>query len=48
MDALKDNICCQSGIILIRIPYLEKDNLNQFILSSLQKVGLCLTNQISV
>jgi len=36
-DKLKTKICKEKGVILIRIPYTEKNNLESFIKNKLQK-----------
>ena len=39
-DSLKNIYCEKNGIILIRIPYWEKNNLEEFLLLQLSKHGI--------
>ena len=43
-DNIKNEYCKQNNIPLIRIPYWEKDNLEEFLLTNLSKYNVITVN----
>ena len=44
-DMIKNNYCTDNNIPIIRIPYWEKKNMQEFLLSKLIKIGVNITQQ---